>query len=333
MRLVGELLVVGPASLKLIDGRLEVLGAKMSPGGLVVIPAGRQVVIITDGDVELSGAGGAPRPVPERSIKVFMEALEAARGKNRLMIVGPPDAGKSTIAAYLYNKEIADLIVTTDVGQNEIYCPGFESSASPGRPFVPGSSATALRSCFVGGFSPTVSVSSYSQCFDRLTASGKRFIVDTDGWTSPEGLALKARLAQQAAADLVLAVGLKTEELRPFIDFGLDVASVEPGTVRSKTRYERRLHRDRLLARCLMGARQVRAGPDVKVITLSEQSRPVRGQLAAVSSNDQDYFAVITRYNEREQVIGLLTSYEGPVSLVKVGAVRINLEAFRGIIG
>ena len=245
-----------------------------------------------------------------------------------VVLVGPPDAGKSTLASYVYNSGLTRAIASLDVGQNELYCPGFAAKASPPRPFVPGSQVSAASACLVGDFTPRGLEASYLYCASRLLGGFKGTVIDTDGWVDGEGLVLKAALALQLDATVV-AVGME-EAKRELTAYVSDVVFVPRLAPRSKSRSERALNRDRMLASCLRDAKRRVLGREVLI------GRPVSGDieglLSSIVSGGSEHFAVIERASTSSGTLTVLTSYEGQVEAVRLGRARLDLKAFSGLI-
>ncbi len=253
MRVEGAVLLIGPQRVRVVEGVLEVLGARVAEGGEFVVPAGRRIpayadnAVVEAGRVEQLGSGEY-----ERLDGVASELAKAGR----IMLLGPSDSGKSTMAAWIYNKSGTDrILVTLDVGQNEVYMPGFAASARPSRPAIPGSMDSPAGACFVGAFSPSKALARYIACASSLALDGNP-VVDTDGWVAPgRGIESKLLVAEAMRATRVLAIGVGMDVARLLEAVGLDVVWLERVARAEKSREERRLHRDRLIASKLAGGR------------------------------------------------------------------------------
>ncbi|MFN4046132.1 MAG: Clp1/GlmU family protein, partial [Acidilobaceae archaeon] len=191
----------------------------------------------------------------------------------RVVFVGPVDSGKSTLAFWVSNKVFLRgsraWYLTVDVGQNEVFCPGFEAIAAVEPPGIPGftRSFSFVEPCFIGSFTPSDSLDKYLGCASRLSRIAQgHLVVDTDGWiTPPGGLESKARLADAVNADLIVAIGLGEGEVRALRGTSIEVLSLPRLVKGSKSFEERRLHRERLLAQKLSGSkpRPVKLGETV----------------------------------------------------------------------
>ncbi len=318
--------VEGPAVVE-VTGQHEVHGYTPPREARLVVPVGRSLIVVGEEGPRVSGGRllGCD-PASLRPLEEIRGSL--SRGRN-VVLVGPTDAGKSTLASYLYNSGLAELVASFDVGQNELYCPGFAAAASPSRPLVPGSPDGRSRACLIGDFTPSGVEASYLYCASRLLRGAQNVVVDTDGWVQGEGLVLKADLALQLDATVV-ALGM-SEARRDLLAYVSDVVFLPRLAPRSKSRSERAANRDRLLASCLTGVRRRVVRSDLVV------GRPpqggLEGVLASAVGGGNERFAVVERASEPSGTITVLTDYEGEVEAVRIGRARVDLRAFSGLIG
>ncbi|WP_241759720.1 Clp1/GlmU family protein [Aeropyrum pernix] len=261
----GSALVRGPGRIEVVEGAAEVLGGRLGEGSTLVVPAGRSVLARVEGRAIVSGVvstGGV-----EEAYNRFDSIAREASQRGRVAIVGPSDSGKSTLAAWIVNRGGGGYrLLSADIGQNEVFAPGFMALASPQGVAVPGldDSFSSVEPCFVGGFTPRGSESRYLACASRLASLASQVVVDTDGWISLwEGLESKAALAIASRARLVVAVGIASRRARLLERvWGLDTLSVERlAGEAGKSRGERALHRERLIALRTSGGRERRVRP------------------------------------------------------------------------
>jgi len=250
--------VRGPGFVEPVEGLVEALGARVD--GRLVVPAGRTLLVRVDGSAVVRGS--SVERGDEREYEFLDSVAGDLAGRGRVVLVGPSDAGKSTLAAWIANRMGGAWLLTVDVGQNEVFAPGFSSLALARPPVVPGSSASfsEVKPCFVGSFTPSGSLSSYLRCTSLLASSAEGgLVVDTDGWVEAwDGIESKAAVALAAGARVVAAVGLPEWKARYLEEYaGVDVVRLPRlAGGAGKSVEERRLHRDRLLAQRLVGARE-----------------------------------------------------------------------------
>ena len=268
VKLEGVFLLRGPCSLKVVEGSVEALGGRLGEGEFVVVPAGRSIALRSEGArVEVSGC--EPEAWNPEGYGRFEEAASHAGSSGRVVLVGPTDSGKSTLAAWILNRWGGGWLLEADIGQNEVFAPGFEALTRPlQRVVVPGflESFDKPRPCFVGSFTPSAAESKYLACAASLSRRAEgRLVVDTDGWVQRwGGLYSKAALAAATRAELVISLGLAKGSCSVLEDVsGVEVLCLSKLVEGSeKSREERSLHRDRLLARRLIGAKEWRLSLD-----------------------------------------------------------------------
>ncbi|MCE4627634.1 MAG: hypothetical protein F7C34_00585 [Desulfurococcales archaeon] len=240
----------------------EVNGYRLQAGEDIVVPVGRSVLVRSE-----KPPGGTCKPVPVAGgvYESYLQAAEQLAGTGRrIMLVGPSDSGKTTLASFVASQLGSALYLTVDVGQNELYSPGFTAATRVEGLLVPGSGGASARRCFVGAFSPARAPLRYVSCARALSGPGA-IIVDTDGWVELwEGLDSKAALARALDIGTIGVLGMP-RELVEYLkrETGASVLAL-PRLVSNavKSREERRVHRERLLARALQGAKKYSVSPD-----------------------------------------------------------------------
>ncbi|MEB3774535.1 MAG: hypothetical protein GSR86_06400 [Desulfurococcales archaeon] len=262
IRLEGAFKVEGPAHVKVLEGEVYVVGGLLGEGGELVVPVGRTYPGYTSNAVvEVSPDTGRISEYSDDEYWSLDSLSKQIASSRNPIIVGPTDSGKSTLAAWTYNNAVRSgrgmAIATTDIGQNELYCPGFIAVARPSSGIaLPGGGYQVSSSCFVGSFTPSGHEHQYLMCASSIASTGE-VVVDTDGWITPwRGLGLKAALAQVLGSGVIVAVGLDEAYSRYLEDVtGVEVLRVAGRRGKGKSREERRRHRERLLARHLVGGR------------------------------------------------------------------------------
>ncbi len=257
----------GPCRIVVRGGVFEVNGFVLEGGGEFVVPVGRSVFGVGRGDVMVESSCGFERVgsgVYERYVGVVGE-LEGFR---RVLLFGPSDSGKSTLASFIVNM-LGFSFLTVDVGQNEIFMPGYASLVEYiDGPFVPGAPGFDPVNCFVGSFSPVWDRERYLSCGISLARrTGRGLVVDTDGWVSVwDGVASKLALALGAGVDAIVVLGSVSRRVVEWLErrAGVEVIVVGSGLAggSGKGFEERRLHRERLIASRLVGAREYSVSVD-----------------------------------------------------------------------
>lgn len=211
----------------------------------------------------------------------MLAAFEAAAGARVTMVVGPSDAGKTTLTTVLASALAARgdrvAIVDADVGQSEI---GPPTTVGLGR--VRGAlarlgDAEVLALEFVGTTSPARAVrrtaGATGALVDRARAAGfERILVDTSGLVAgPFGRWLKRVKMDLVRPDLVVVVERDHEAEAVAHDAALrpDVRVLRVRAApraRRRRQEERRRHRAHALAAYFAGAPVLRLRPDVVVV-------------------------------------------------------------------
>ena len=317
----GVYLITGPARLTRRRGSIEVFSAEIEEE--IVVPAGRSIpVLARRASAEIHPGPSVVNKGDKEVYEAFKEAaLKVSEIEGRILLVGPTDSGKSTLAAWAAS--LRDLtgsrswLMTVDVGQNEVYAPGFEAVTAVKAPYIPGWSKNNERifSCFVGSTSPTRSLVRYFACAAKLARrpGSDYLIVDTDGWIELwDGIISKSVLADILDAEVVF-VGID-EWLSSRISRTLTPALKLPRlSPRSKSREERRLHRERLLASRLIGSKKMLLNLEETMVIDSPiyrckpvDSPQVTGIRTAVYAEEcQDGFIVVARYKPRARIPGV----------------------------
>ncbi len=132
----GGVLVRSPASIKLLNGDIEVWGAEFSE--LSVNLEGIDLLITSSTDSKVSIDGyyvKLKNPVPEW----WRELPDMVAGRNALFI-GRVDSGKSSTTLFTVNKLVTDgdavSVIDSDVGQSDLGPPGVISSKEIGEPII-----------------------------------------------------------------------------------------------------------------------------------------------------------------------------------------------------
>lgn len=261
----GVFVVNGPAKVRVVDGLVEVLGHRMSSGEFVV-PLGRSIPIkAIEAEIEITPSRDRLTLGDQDLYEVLSNtARELSSLEPPILLVGPSDVGKSTLAsmvAVMASFDGKSSLLTVDVGQNELYAPGFAASIQVSPPFIPGwVKDSEPDRCFVGAFTPSRRLSNYLNCAAKLAWKSKGFlVVDSDGWVAPwDGIYSKAALASVVRASTIVHVGLGEVESRALESLlpGLKHVKIKRSlSPTKKTREARRAHRERLIIARLVNAK------------------------------------------------------------------------------
>lgn len=340
------LLVRGSASVRLLSGDAEILGAPLARNRQLAVRPEKQLAVEarTDAALEIGlDKKGSTFEIKGSTIpaswKMAAEAVEEM-GQGRVLVVGMTDVGKSTLCAYLVNKlllhGLRPTVVDGDIGQSDIGPPTTVGIS------VPTTWVTSLidlkpgAMIFIGHTSP-------SKVEDRIIDALKRLsgriedsltIINSDGWVlDSDAISYKVRMIAATRPDLVVGLANGTE-LQPILS-GSKAQSISIETAKevlARSRSDRREIRTANYRRFLEGGR-IRA-ISLRGVSISTPKRFPRleevkardlGNLVVGLLNDDGYmvqFGVLIGFGDQSARI-----YCRPVEAVRrieVGYVKLS---------
>jgi len=267
------MLVDGPASITLLAGDVEVLGAKLKTGSKLIIRESKRVPFyaITKAEFDVSvGEKGSANDVEGNTIPKSWEntvqtALAIENKPAIIMIVGAIDVGKTSFCAYLANMALKAkrgvAIIDADLGQSDLGPPstiGFSRITKPIRdPFE--IRAEDIR--FIGVTSPSSAlneaIDGIGEMVEKAKPSVDLLIVNTDGWVEDED-AVRYKLALAKRIKPNVLVGIQEQSELTFLMGALaeiQSISIESSpAVRKRDREERKILRELGYKKYLKGA-------------------------------------------------------------------------------
>ena len=227
------LLINGPASVQLVSGEAEILGAPLSTGKPVIVRDGKRTPVYVKKDASFSimhenetmveEAEGDT--VPASWHQVAEESLSWKKPA-AVVIIGEADAGKSSICTFLTNRALREgltvAVIDADLGQSDVGPPTTVGLAYVNKPVRDLFYVKASRLCFVGSTTPGGVEEHVVQCIldfkNRAVGEKKDFLViNTDGWIEgEEAVRYKTRLTEAVSPNAVVALK-QEEELTPII--------------------------------------------------------------------------------------------------------------------
>jgi len=268
------LLIDGPASVTLLSGEAEILGAQFKTGSKMVIREGKRIPLEVRQKAEFDlqlGERASVKEVETSTIPPSWESaantiLEQKSTPTTVMIVGGVDSGKTSFCAYLANRALKEKrrvsIVDADLGQSDVGPPstiGFCRITKPIRdPFEIG----AENICFVGVTSPSSAVTKVIEGIASMKEKAMKrgvsvIIINTDGWIEGEdAIRYKVALSRQIKPDLVVGIQ-EQNELTFLLGALIETRNLSVETspaVRKRDREERKLLRELGYKKYLKGA-------------------------------------------------------------------------------
>jgi len=268
------LLVDGPASLTILSGEVEVLGAPLQTGVKVVIREGKRIPLEIREKAEFDlvlGERAVVNEVEGSTIPISWEnasnqVLEHDKPVS-VMIVGGVDSGKTSFCAYLANKALRRkhrvAMIDADLGQADVGPPSTIGACQITRPVKDPFEIGAQNVCFVGVTSPSGAVSRVIEGLvdmrDKMLKKGVDvLIINTDGWIEGEdAVRYKVALVKQIKPNLL--VGIQEHSELTFLLGALtetqNLVVESSSAVRKRDRDERKLLRELGYKKYLKGAR------------------------------------------------------------------------------
>ncbi len=257
------LLVNGPASVQLVSGEAETLGASLGIGKTVIVRDGKRIPFYVTKDASfnimhskenmLEEAEG--NTVPPSWHMAAEEALSLER-PTVIMIMGDADSGKTSLCAFLANKargkKLRVAIIDADLGQSDLGPPTTVGIAYVKKPISDLFSVEANHVFFVGFTSPGGVEERVAQGIldfkHRAFREKSEFvIINTDGWVEGEqAVRYKAMLSERLLPNMIVTIRLG-EELGQLLTSlqGSSVLSVEPSSaVKKRDRDKRKAVRE-----------------------------------------------------------------------------------------
>merc|ERR1712096_69863 len=149
----------------------------------------------------------------------------------KVVIVGPSDTGKSTLARYLTNFAVrcgrTPLLVDLDCGQNSLSVPGTIASILVERPAnaVAGFETKGAIALHYGHISPVTNYKLYTQLLERMAdivhakanndekANISGYVINTCGWASHNNASYNSLLQVIQAFEVNIVVVMDSERL------------------------------------------------------------------------------------------------------------------------
>jgi polynucleotide 5'-hydroxyl-kinase GRC3/NOL9 len=268
------LLVDGPASINILSGQVEVLGAPLRTGVKMVIREGKRIPLEVrekaEFDLTLSEKAAA-NEVEGSTIPVSWEkAVDEILSREKpvtVMVVGGIDSGKTSFCAYLANRALKDKqrvdMIDADLGQSDVGPPSTIGSCRLTKPVVDPFEIGAESICFIGVTSPSGAVSKVVEGINSMREKALKrgvgvLIINTDGWIEGEEAVLyKVALVKQVRPNLLVGIQEKSELtflLGALVETQNLVVESSPA-VRKRDREERKLLRELGYKKYLKGAR------------------------------------------------------------------------------
>ena len=268
------LLIDGPASIYLISGKAEVLGAEIKPEMKVVVRRGKRIPFEAlsecEAEIYVSEDGSCievDAPAIPSSWRAAVEEILSKKDNRSILIMGGVDSGKTSFSVYLANSALRRgwriAVLDCDLGQSDLGPPGTISLCFVDKQFTDLFTLFPDESVFIGITSPSGVVDKVVKAAAKLknvaSSSGKNLLItNTDGWIEGEdAVEYKVKLIEALDPDCIVAIQAGGE-LEPIISSAgkRRVISVEPPEkARRRDQETRRLLRGFAYKKHLKGSR------------------------------------------------------------------------------
>jgi polynucleotide 5'-hydroxyl-kinase GRC3/NOL9 len=236
-------LVNGPASVVLVEGRVTVLGSTISEGEKIVVRKGRTVPFEAEEesilDVFLGLKADAQEihgsTIPESWKQALDEILTRPKPLTAF-IVGGVDRGKTTLCTYMANRALSHNIITAvvdaDVGQTSIGPPATISYGILTKQVTDLFALEPTAIHFIGQTCPTHAIERVAHALTSITAQILEAevpftVINTDGWIEgPIAREFKLTLLRKLRRGIVIGIQLGREAehiLHPAEEMGCEV--------------------------------------------------------------------------------------------------------------
>lgn len=254
--------VVGPARAEVVAGTVLVVGSRYSAGSSFVVHKLRSygVKALSPSKLRfLLGEGSRVEEVKEGEevidewLKASEYILRRCRERQcRVLVVGPPESGKSTFTAFLANHlreaGVRVGVIEGDVGQEDVLVPTTIALAEASKPILWLRELEPALFRFVGCTSPqycySESVLAIKELVDEAFKLGfKATLVNTDGWVSTVlGIEHKLAIIRWVKPDIIVATDkdVYTYLSRCANNLAEVIHVPRPIVVRERSREERR---------------------------------------------------------------------------------------------
>ena len=343
------MLVDGPASVRLVLGKAEVLGYPMKESQRVLIQIGKRLPFFVNEkstfDVSLGASSGIAETIGSTNPPSWHTTVEAILGLQKrpavVMILGAADCGKSSLCTYLVNKLIDGkckvAVLDGDLGQSDI---GPSATVGYGLTSKQISELYDLRlknAFFVGVTSPLTAMSKTIEGLVTMEAEILKgqvdfVLVNTDGLVDGEvAVKYKADLVKSLKPDIIIGIQ-KQGELNPVITcLEIPVFTVEPSFALNPRTPEKRKHlREMTYARYLKNAKlQIYPKSQVTIEprnVLPKNQEPEKGILVGLCGRGSKFLGigVLREVNQLRKALKVQTAVSAKPLRIIIGKVIVN---------
>ena len=345
------LLVDGPASVRVVSGKVEMLGFPLKIARQIVVREGKRLpfLIVETADLDVSlGENATGEEVEGSTIpQSWINAVKVLRGFQKkpavVMVVGKADSGKTSFCTYLVNSLVSSnyqvAVLDGDLGQADVGPPCTVAYAFVTKPLMELYDLKAQNAYFVGATSPSAAVNKAIEGMALMKAEisgmiADYVIVNTDGWVEGEDAAkYKLQLADVIKPNLIVCIQQETE-LDPLLVTlkKYEVMTAESSlAVKQRSMEKRKNLRELSYAKYLKDAK-AKAFPLNRLTIEEKTALPARkkgehrGLLLGFYDAHQRFLGigVLREVDSARKTLKVLTSVSATPSRVVFGKVRLD---------
>ncbi|MBS7657605.1 MAG: Clp1/GlmU family protein [Candidatus Bathyarchaeia archaeon] len=250
------LLISGPALIKLIEGKCEILGAPLNFNVLIRKYKQLPITALQPSELEINlGEGASINEINHDAIPdSWNSIIQKILNEKKVIVIGGVDSGKNAFCTLLVNKFLKVnnqvVIIDVDVGQTEIGPPTTIGLGLIEQPIFCFSNISTKLLFFTGHITPSKVkdkiVFGLKKMFQHHFTFNNPIIINTDGWIlGDEAKQYKLELINLISPSLVIGLG-EESVLKPIFEEAFKPYIIlEPSQlVRKRTQEERRALRE-----------------------------------------------------------------------------------------
>lgn len=222
------ILVKGPVLLK-VKGECEILGTRFA-NTLITYKNNKYLPIEKCKDSTITLKKNSHYVFPRRNTvhdqsrtgtRIWNNLIESIlkTNRNRIIIIGPADSGKSTLTLFLANKLIREglspLVIDSDIGQGELAPPTCIGATTMSIQSIDLSEVNPDYINFIGDIQPigheTRIIDCIKRSLDKLNKDNNITIVNTDGYIGNSKNNYKIKLIEKTEPDCIICMGEGTQ--------------------------------------------------------------------------------------------------------------------------
>ncbi|MGA3110654.1 MAG: Clp1/GlmU family protein [Candidatus Bathyarchaeia archaeon] len=343
------ILVDGPASVKLVSGRVEVFGCPVKPSQKVVIREGKRLpfLALEKAVLDISlGPNAAMQEIAGSSIpnswsKPFESILAFQKRPIVVLVLGKIDSGKSSYCTYLVNKLVdckcRVAVLDGDLDQSDIGPSGTVSYAIASKPVTDLYDLKLENAYFVGVTSPITAIAKTIEGLSTLKAEILLrcldfVVVNTDGWVEGDSaVQYKTALVKELKPDVIIGVQAADELKALIANVGQHVFTVDLSlSLSPRTLDKRKSLREMTYARYLKDAK-LQNYPVTQVTieprgALPKNQTPDKGMLVGLYGSGIKFLGigVLREINQLRRALKVQTAVSVKPSRIVVGKICLD---------